>query len=143
MKVKGIKIENYRSIKSIDFKVEEVGEQKCFILLGINEVGKSNILKGIGLIDSTDPVDYKADCNKHSIDLNSNILITYELELESESFKKPLEESKVNKELVDLVKFEKIERIVDVSSTERSDYYHVWVKESEKFSKFISFLISQ
>lgn len=61
-----IEVKNYKSITNIEIPVKKVGGSLTFCLLGINESGKSNILKGISLIDNIDlnfPLDFH-DINK-------------------------------------------------------------------------------
>ncbi len=52
MELEKINIVNFRSIKdvSIDFG------HKCRILVGINETGKTNILKALSLLDEKEPI---------------------------------------------------------------------------------------
>lgn len=52
MNLLAIKIENFRSIKSLEIKIFEVNKSKTFSLLWINESGKSSILKAIDFFDS-------------------------------------------------------------------------------------------
>jgi predicted ATP-dependent endonuclease of OLD family len=47
MKLQKIEIENYRSIKKLEF----VFEPRCRVLVGINESGKSNILHALSHLD--------------------------------------------------------------------------------------------
>ena len=52
MKLNSIKIENFRSIKDIEFENIEIKKSYTNCLLGINESGKSSILKAIDFYDS-------------------------------------------------------------------------------------------
>ena len=52
MKLKTIEIYNFRSLKSFKFKFDEVKKSFTYCLLGINESGKSSILKAIDFFDS-------------------------------------------------------------------------------------------
>lgn len=74
-----IKIENFRSIASIDFDIKEINGSFTYSLLGINESGKSSILKAISLIDEKDvkyPLDY-LDTSK-SIEVSLTYALTHE-----------------------------------------------------------------
>ena len=52
MKIKNITIENYRSVKEqVILNVEPISSKQAFMLLGINESGKSNILEAVALLD--------------------------------------------------------------------------------------------
>ena len=60
MKLTKIEINNYRSIESLVIEVKPVDESYTYTLLGINESGKSSILKAISLFDD-DKIDYPLD----------------------------------------------------------------------------------
>lgn len=47
-----ILIKNFKSIKEIDFKIEKYGDSYTNFLLGLNEVGKSNILQAISFLNA-------------------------------------------------------------------------------------------
>ncbi len=51
MILKKIEIENFKSIEKIEFDINTVDDSKTTMLLGINEVGKSNILKAMSYLD--------------------------------------------------------------------------------------------
>ena len=55
MRVTKIRIENFKSIKEIEFDVKKYGNSYTTILLGVNEVGKSNILKAMSFFNT--PID--------------------------------------------------------------------------------------
>lgn len=78
MQLQSIAIENYRSIKNTTLAIKEIAGKSCFILLGINESGKNNILKAITLKDNQS-IDYSIDCEKDAEQSNENISITYKL----------------------------------------------------------------
>lgn len=52
MKLKSIKIQNFRSLRTLEINIEEIKKSFTYCLLGINESGKSNILKAIDFYDS-------------------------------------------------------------------------------------------
>lgn len=53
MKLKSIRIQNYRSIHDLTFPIKELSDNTyTYWLIGINEAGKSSILKAIALVDS-------------------------------------------------------------------------------------------
>jgi len=67
MKITKITIENFRSIKEpVSFDIQKIGLKNCYILLGINESGKSNILYAISLLNKEIDVNYGIDCNKEA-----------------------------------------------------------------------------
>ena len=51
MILKKIEIENFKSIEKIEFDINTIYDSKTTMLLGINEVGKSNILKAMSYLD--------------------------------------------------------------------------------------------
>lgn len=61
MKLQRIEISNYRSIEFLELNITPIDNSFTYTLLGINESGKSNILKAINLYDSNSvnfPLDY-------------------------------------------------------------------------------------
>src|SRR3989344_975226 len=69
MKIKSITIENYRSIKdTVVLNVAPINGKQTFMLLGINESGKSNILEAVALLDEERDSDYSKDCHSKNED---------------------------------------------------------------------------
>lgn len=60
MKLEKIKIENYKSIESLEFEINQINGSYTYSLLGINESGKSSFLNAISLI-STNNLKYPSD----------------------------------------------------------------------------------
>jgi predicted ATP-dependent endonuclease of OLD family len=61
MKLEKIRIENYKSIQSLEFEIIEINGSYTYSLLGINESGKSSFLNAISLISKNSlvhPDDY-------------------------------------------------------------------------------------
>ena len=52
MKLKKIKIENFKSIEKLELDIKKYGSSYATFFLGINESGKSNILEAISLFDT-------------------------------------------------------------------------------------------
>ena len=138
MILKKIEIENFRSIKKLELDFDEISGKKCFILLGINESGKSNILKAISLWDENQQVDYNLDCNKEAIDTGAPIWITYSLEIEdTDSYIEKLKEN-IPPELAKLIKINKIKRIIAIDkNNNKLDYFYVYIEDNEKFRNYI------
>lgn len=76
MKLEIIKIENYKSIQSLEFSVVEINKSYTYSLLGINESGKSSFLKAISLIENYEDLVYPNDYLMNQNRLSS-IFITY------------------------------------------------------------------
>ncbi len=77
MELKKILIKNYKSIKIIELPLTRVNGSLTFSLLGVNESGKSSILKAISFIENSDltfPLDF------HNIDIPVEVTFSYELE---------------------------------------------------------------
>jgi predicted ATP-dependent endonuclease of OLD family len=54
MKLVNLKVDNYRSIQKQTFELKEIDGGLTFTLIGVNESGKSSLLKAISLIKSTE-----------------------------------------------------------------------------------------
>ncbi|XOB40800.1 MAG: ATP-dependent nuclease [Candidatus Nealsonbacteria bacterium] len=140
MKIKKITIKNFKSIKDqVSFEIKKIGGKSAYILLGINESGKSNILDAISLINGDYDVDYSIDCNSEAEEAGDDILVTYELVVESPSFyKKKFIESGIPKGIVAKIKLDFIERNVSFSKeNERNDFFHIYIKSDKEFSKYV------
>ena len=77
LELESIHIKNYRSIKSEQILIEEIDGKKCFLMFGKNEVGKSNFLKAIALLNPEQPVTYDTDCFKEAMKKEEPISIRY------------------------------------------------------------------
>lgn len=78
MNLKKILIENYKSIDELEIPISRINGSQTFSLLGVNETGKSSILKAISFIDEIElihPIDF------HSPDQPITIAFCYELEV--------------------------------------------------------------
>jgi predicted ATP-dependent endonuclease of OLD family len=65
MKLTKIKIENFKSIKEIEFDVKKYGNSYTTMLVGINESGKSNVLEAMSYLGTpNDEVDYNVIHNQ-------------------------------------------------------------------------------
>lgn len=77
MELKKILIKNYKSIKTLELPLTRVNGSLTFSLLGVNESGKSSILKAISFIENSDltfPLDF------HNKDIPVEVTFSYELE---------------------------------------------------------------
>lgn len=91
MHLKRLKIQNYRSINQLIFDIPQLTDSsKTFGLIGVNEAGKSSILKAVAIKDNALTVTAKDFKNPEQ-----DILIEFEYELD------PTEREMFNKELVD------------------------------------------
>lgn len=84
MKIKSIKIENYKSIKEIEFEITKHGASYTIMLVGINECGKSNILEGMSYLNTPDgDYDYNIIHNQKDEE-NKPVDLWFTLEFEQE-----------------------------------------------------------
>ena len=71
MKITKIKIENFKSIKKIEFDLKKYGNSYTTMLVGINESGKSNILEAMSYLNTPeDEFDYNVIHNQKDEDNN-------------------------------------------------------------------------
>lgn len=71
MKITKIILENFKSIKSIDFDLKKHGNSYTTMLVGINESGKSNILEAMSYLDTPkNEFDYNTIHNQKDEDNN-------------------------------------------------------------------------
>lgn len=82
MKLTKIKIENYKSIKSLEFDIKKYGTSYTTILLGVNESGKSNVLDAMSFLESPEEeCDYYTFHNQKDED-NNPVDLWYYLEFD-------------------------------------------------------------
>lgn len=80
MKLTKIKIENYKSIESLEFVVKKYGTSYTTMLLGVNESGKSNVLDAMSFLETPDKkYDYYSLHNQRD-ETNSPVDLWYYLE---------------------------------------------------------------
>ena len=84
MKLVTIEIENYRSVEKAVFTVREIEGSFTFTLIGINESGKSNLLRGVFLTAPNQSVRYPEDY----FDPNNEIKIALTYEIDDEDLLK-------------------------------------------------------
>lgn len=92
-----IKIENYKSIESLEFEIEEINQSYTYSLLGINESGKSSFLNAISLL-GYNSLSYPSDYFNDLLPIKLNLF--YSLT--------DIEIKNIKKELVNSYKFDKV-----------------------------------
>lgn len=141
MKIKSISIKNYRSIQDVSFDIKTIANKNCHILLGVNESGKSNILKALYLKNSTqNESDYHNNCERNAELEEEKISISYELS-NFGIWDKVFTSNNIPKDLSSVIKLEKVERGLSINKdNEKQDYFHIWIKGNKKeFSKYVIF----
>jgi AAA15 family ATPase/GTPase len=110
MKITKIIIENFKSIKKIEFDIKKYGNSYATMFLGINESGKSNILEAISFLDTPEKeFDYNIIHNQKDND-NNPIDLWFYLDFENQNtyldeIKKKIENGNIlNFEISNVVK---------------------------------------
>ncbi|MCK4798778.1 MAG: AAA family ATPase [Spirochaetes bacterium] len=141
MNISKIEIKNFRSIDKVEVDINEISDKKCLIFLGMNESGKSNILKAISLLDQTqlDNISYSSDCNKMAETNGESIEITYHLEITNfDTYTKAFIEEGYPEKLVDKINITDIHRIITIDeNNEKQNSFHIWIEDSNVFSKYV------
>ena len=82
MKITKIKIENFKSIKEIEFDLKKYGSSYTTMLVGINESGKSNILEAMSYLNTPkDEFDYNVTHHQKDED-NNPVIFSFSLAFE-------------------------------------------------------------
>lgn len=110
MKLTEIQIENFKSIKDITFDIKKYGSSYTTMFLGVNESGKSNILKAMSFFDTPEEeLDYYAYHNQKD-EKNSPVDLWFSLVFEDKTtcvneLRKSVENGNLlNFEITDIVK---------------------------------------
>ena len=78
MKITKIKIENFKSIKEIEFDLKKYGSSYTTMLVGINESGKSNILEAMSYLNTSEgEFDYNVIHHQKDEDNNPVVFSLY------------------------------------------------------------------
>lgn len=82
MKLTKIKIENFKSIESLEFEIKKYGTSYTTMLLGVNESGKSNVLEAMSFFDTPkEEFDYYSFHNQKDED-NSPVDLWFSLDFD-------------------------------------------------------------
>lgn len=124
MNLDRIKLDNYRSVQSETLEISKVNGSQTFCLLGINESGKSSILKGISLFDKLKPnypEDYFDDSEPIQIQLEYSVGSLYKRILHS----KLIKEFDFPKEVASLVDISSVKLIAeyDANTSNAKSYF--------------------
>ena len=133
MIIEKIRIENFKSIKEMEFDIKKYGNSYTTMLVGINESGKSNILEAMSFLNTPDDDFRFSDyCNQKKIKSSSLVNIQFDLKFEYKlEYLKPIQE-KIG-ETGELLDFE-IDKICKTISLS---------KEADKFSDQYEFEIKK
>lgn len=107
MKLLSISIENFRSIEKETITINKIDGGYTYALIGINESGKSSILKAISLKESLKGVSYPQDYNDSSKPIS--IIFEYSPNVdEIDTFKEMLAEKGLTDEALKKVSIKKV-----------------------------------
>ncbi len=76
MELKVVNIQNFKSIKEVEFQIEPVDNSYTYTLIGINESGKSSFLKAVNLMNQ-ESISYPYDY----FDESKPVVVSYDYEL--------------------------------------------------------------
>ena len=141
MKIVGATIENYRSIETLEIDLGEEGGNFGHILTGINESGKSNMLKALALLSDDNGITYSRDVNKKAKQDKKSIRVLYELGPEStDILKEYMSSNGVPTAVIENLHVDRIDRVVSFTSkSKRNDYYYISLKDSPKLEDYVYF----
>lgn len=134
MQISKIKIENFKSIKEIEFDLQKHGSSYTTMLVGINESGKSNILEAMSYFDTPkEKFDYNVIHNQKDQDGSP---IVFEFFMAFEQRQTCVNEIRKGVENGELLNFE-VEDIVKIVSLADQDemFSSEYLYEIEKMSK--------
>jgi predicted ATP-dependent endonuclease of OLD family len=116
MILKTILLKNYKSVESLEIQIEEIEKSYTYSLLGINESGKSSILRGISFFEEN-TVNFPSDF--HNIDKPIEIIFKYELEnIDTKELKDDLvKKYSFDKELIQKISLTEIELFAQYSNS--------------------------
>jgi len=83
IKLVKIHVKNYRSIKDLALDIPSLDGKQCLMFFGINETGKSNLIRAMSLLDRNRKFNYEKDCEKGAKKQRESVVITYFFELDS------------------------------------------------------------
>lgn len=121
MNLKTILLKNYKSVESLEIQIEEIEKSFTYSLLGINESGKSSILRGISFFEEN-TVNFPSDF--HNIDEPIEIVFKYELEdNDIKEFKDELgKKHSFDKELLNKISLKEVELFAQYSNSNPPEF---------------------
>ncbi|TFH40413.1 MAG: DUF2813 domain-containing protein [ANME-2 cluster archaeon] len=84
MFLKQIEISNFKSISHLNFEVKKHGNSYTSMFVGINEVGKSNILQAMSFLETPKEQFNIIDLNNQNNDVNDDVEISFEFEFDND-----------------------------------------------------------
>lgn len=126
MRLSKATIENFRSIKNLEVNINNVAGKSCNIFFGINESGKSNILKAIALVKKSTPFNYDRDCEKSAYKQSKKVVLRYLFDV--------VQENKINDKIKEIGLPHELLRQIRIKQVEKSITFD---KESQRIEHYI------
>jgi len=98
----------------LSLEFDDINNKNCHILLGINESGKSNILRAISILDLNNEVKYDKDCDKESRRYGEPIEFAFTFELANQDVKAMSTGLKEDGFSIDLSDIKEIDKIITI-----------------------------
>lgn len=135
LKLTGIDIENFRSIKEESISLNEIEGKDYFALFGINESGKSSFLKAINLINKDVTNDYRNNCFQEALLEDEPISIQCRFGMGKEFLDLLSKSIGLPEELIEEIKEAELFYALDVLSDNTTVDEEVWFEQSKELSK--------
>ena len=147
MQIRKITIKNFKSIKEMEFDIKKYGNSYTTMLVGINESGKSNILKAMSFLNPPKGEDYHfADyCNQKEIQNSESVDIFFDLKFEDkDTYLKLIQEKIEETDMLLDFEIDSIQKKVHLGRDEAifTESYFFRIKEFSK-KVFIKEVVSE
>ncbi len=135
MKIKSVRIQNYKSIKDVTIPFSAYGQRtnksSAAFLVGINEGGKTALLEALSFLKKgLSGVDYEEACNKEALENEEYIDIYVTLAIGSQSFwtERLTKDCGIPVELSKKIKFKKLEKNLYLDTEGSSFHYTIEIE---------------
>lgn len=144
MKIRNVKINNFKSIKDVTIPLQSYGSGKnksnTAFLVGVNEGGKSAILDAISLLSKgMSDIDYEECCFLEAQEENKYIDIYARIELTHIDFwrKQIVEKLHVEESFVKNLKIQNLEKNVYANNESKGSYYSLTINDDLPFFEYV------
>jgi predicted ATP-dependent endonuclease of OLD family len=144
MRIKSIRIQNFRSIKDLTIPLETYGsgimESSTTFLVGMNESGKSAILEAISLLSvGMEDINYEDYCFLAAQEDKSSIYVSANIEIDDSSFLREQIIKKLNlpEKFVKDLEITSLTKYICRTSEMALGFYILYLKENLPFYKYV------